>query len=189
MEPIGHMGNTNPYYFGILAGSYVLGIDKLTLMSAQILEAHFVTGLGKNICQKLIGRRRPHEGEGHRSYSPGNGTSFPSGHTINIFELATVLSHHVDCLPFQAGCYLTATAVGYQRIISDQHWPSDIFAAAIFGTVVTRALIARHEKMTATMSESVTNTEIGAGDRGRWLISPAYSARDKFVGLTFHYSF
>jgi PAP2 superfamily len=186
VEPVGHMGNTNPYYFAILGGSYLLGIDKLTTMSAQILEAHFITGLGKNISQQLIGRRRPHEGQGPRSFERGEGTSFPSGHTINIFELATVISHHYAYLPVQIGCYTLATAVGFQRITDEQHWPSDVFAAAVFGTVTTRALLARHDASRRERESDSTTTDAPATS---WLIAPVLSAQYRYVGLAFQYQF
>jgi hypothetical protein len=141
ISPAGHMGKTNRYYFGALGVSYIVGFQPGIHLFADILEAHFMTGGGKNLAVALVGRRRPHEEMGPRSYAPGEGTSFPSGHAINILELATILSRHVRFLPFQITCYGLAVAVCFERVTDDQHWPSDVFAGAVFGAVVADALL------------------------------------------------
>jgi membrane-associated phospholipid phosphatase len=144
-EPVGHMGVMNRYYFGGLAVSYVAGSDKATRIFGEILEAHFIAGVGKVAIQSVAGRARPHEGQGPRSWGNDNATSFPSGHAINIFQLATVLSHHAERTWFTVGAYTIAAAVGVQRVASDAHWPSDVFFSAAFGTAVARCVVNLHE--------------------------------------------
>ncbi|MCP4633420.1 MAG: hypothetical protein GY855_10885, partial [candidate division Zixibacteria bacterium] len=110
IEWIGHMGKTNRYYFGGLAVGYVLKIKPLTLISAQILESHFIAGGVKNLAILAVGRRRPHEGGDARKFWD-SGTSFPSGHGSNIFQVATILSHHVNFFPATITFYGLATSV------------------------------------------------------------------------------
>lgn len=149
VEPVGHMGGMNKYYFGGLAVSYVAGQDRAARVFAEILESHFIAGLGKNAIQLFAGRTRPFEDQGARSWGRDGATSFPSGHALNIFQLATVLSHHADRRWFTIGAYTVAAAVGVQRVESRSHWPSDVILSAAIGTAVARCVVKRHERFGA----------------------------------------
>ncbi|MCP4631365.1 MAG: phosphatase PAP2 family protein [candidate division Zixibacteria bacterium] len=63
-----------------------------------------------------------------------------------MFQVATILSHHVNFFPATITFYGLATSVALQRVTSDSHWPSDVFIAAVFGTAVSRAVIRLHEE-------------------------------------------
>ncbi len=149
-EPIGMMGNTNKYYFGVLATGYIFKIKPLTEISAQLLESHFIAGGVKNIANIVVGRSRPNHDKGPRNFEFNNGTSFPSGHASSIFQVATVLSHHLNFRPATVILYGLATSVAFQRVTSNSHWPSDAFVAAVYGTAVSRAVIRLHENRKAT---------------------------------------
>ena len=151
-EPIGMMGNTNKYYFGGLAAGYIFKIRPLMEISAQILESHFIAGGVKNVANIVVGRTRPHEGKGPRNFEFNKGTSFPSGHTSSIFQVATILSHHLRSRPATVILYGIATSVAFQRVTSDSHWPSDVFIAAVYGTAVSRAVIRLHENRKAKLT-------------------------------------
>jgi len=64
------------------------------------------------------------------------GDSFPSGHTTQIFFLMTLLIHH-----FQLGIiettllYAVAALVGFTRIYVGAHYPRDVIAGMVFGSV------------------------------------------------------
>ncbi len=145
-EPVGHMGVMNRYYVGGLVLSYGLGSDKATRIFGEILESHFIAGVGKVAIQSVAGRARPHSGLGSESWGNDDATSFPSGHSINIFQLATVLSHHAKRKWFTIGAYTIAAAVGVQRVSSDAHWPSDVLLSAAFGTAIARCVVNLHEQ-------------------------------------------
>jgi len=146
VEPAGHMGNMNRFYFGGLALSYVAGQDRATRIFAEILESHFLAGLGKNLAQGFAGRLRPSVGQGPESWGNDDATSFPSGHAINIFQLATVLSHHADRWWFTTGAYLVASSVAVQRVESRAHWASDVIVSAAWGTMVARTVVRLHDR-------------------------------------------
>lgn len=146
VEPVGHMGNMNRFYFAGLALGYVTGQDRVTRIFAEILESHFISGLGKNLSQAYAGRLRPSAGQGPESWGNDDATSFPSGHAINIFQLATVFSHHVDRTWFTVGAYTVAASVGVQRVASRSHWASDVIVSAAFGTAVARCVVNLHER-------------------------------------------
>jgi membrane-associated phospholipid phosphatase len=144
-KPFGHMGVTNKFYFAGLAVGYFLRIKFLTTITAQILESHLIAGGFKNLSNILVGRFRPHQQSGPRHFEFNGGTSFPSGHASNIFQVAVILSHHIHYVPFSIFAYGTAVAISLQRIDSNNHWPSDVFLAAVYGTVVSRAILKLHE--------------------------------------------
>lgn len=148
-EPTGHMGNTNIWYIGGLATSYLAGWDRPLTIFAQILESHYIAGLGKNAAQSVIGRPRPFEGFGPREFGRDDATSFPSGHASNIFQVAVVLSHHGRSPWISALVYTVAGSVAVQRVRSDMHWPSDVLLSSVYGFSVARAVVARHEQRAA----------------------------------------
>lgn len=164
IQKTGHMGVTGKYFFGALATGYIFNIEIVTRISSQIIEAFFITGAVKNVANIVIGRTRPHEGNGPRYFSFNNdGTSFPSGHSINVMEIADVLSHNIEFRPFQLGCYGLATIVCLQRITSDSHWPSDVYFSAIFGWAVSHELQRRHYERRMRIISSPYIDEESAG--------------------------
>jgi len=71
-------------------------------------------------------------------------SSFPSGHTIDAFAIATVLSrryptHH--WVPWLA--YGAAGVIGFSRITLQSHFPSDVFVGAALGYSVSRFVVLR----------------------------------------------
>ena len=64
-----------------------------------------------------------------------NFASFPSGHATNSFAIATA----IYLINKKAGivCYIIATTVALQRLISLSHYPSDLFAGAFIGCSLT----------------------------------------------------
>lgn len=148
VEPIGFMGRTNPYYFGAAALGYAVRVAPLREIPTEILESHFIAGGIRNVGKYLVGRRHPYEGRGPRAFDFGHGTSFPSGHTSVLFELATITSAHVHFLPYTVGAYSVATALALQRVSSENHWPSDVFVAAVYGTLTARTIVRLHRERT-----------------------------------------
>ena len=64
------------------------------------------------------------------------GLSFPSGHTSQAFYLATLLSRHFQFgLGLTLAFYLVAVLVGLTRIYVGAHYPRDVLAGALLGTV------------------------------------------------------
>ena len=64
------------------------------------------------------------------------GTSFPSGHTTQIFFLATLLILRFN-LGMQASLvlYTLAALVGFTRIYVGAHYPRDVFGGAVLGSI------------------------------------------------------
>jgi membrane-associated phospholipid phosphatase len=80
---------------------------------------------------------------GQGSWVRGNG-SFPSGHTIAAFSLATVFARrypHQRWLPYVA--YGVAGLIGFSRLTLLAHFPSDVFFGGALGYSIGRFAVLR----------------------------------------------
>jgi membrane-associated phospholipid phosphatase len=71
--------------------------------------------------------------------------SFPSGHAITAFALADVFSERYArhrWVPWV--CYGLAGTIAFSRVTTQGHFPSDVFAGAALGTVVSHYLVLHH---------------------------------------------
>ncbi|MEI7847953.1 MAG: phosphatase PAP2 family protein [Chloroflexota bacterium] len=64
------------------------------------------------------------------------GDSFPSGHTSQIFFLTTLYIQYFQLgLPASASLYTIAALVGFTRIYVGAHYPRDVLAGVVLGSV------------------------------------------------------
>jgi len=73
------------------------------------------------------------------------GSSFPSGHAVSAFSIATVVARrygHHKWVPWVA--YGAATAIGFSRVTTRAHFPSDVFLGAALGYSIARFEVLRH---------------------------------------------
>ncbi len=61
--------------------------------------------------------------------------SFPSGHTIFMFALATSIFFYDK--KFGTFLYICGILIGVARVAAGVHYPSDVFAGAIFGVAIS----------------------------------------------------
>jgi membrane-associated phospholipid phosphatase len=85
--------------------------------------------------QLLAARQRPGEGNGNGDFWKRHSvnTSFPGGHAMFTFAMATVVSHEYPQKWVQALAYSAATIVTVTRFKARDHWSSDMFAGAALG--------------------------------------------------------
>jgi membrane-associated phospholipid phosphatase len=100
--------------------------------SIAVMKAGAVGLLVKDIA----GRERPNgpddKADDFKPFSTSDTfSSFPSGHTLVAFSVATVWADEKPKERFAA--YGLASLVGLARIYSNAHWPSDVFFGAILG--------------------------------------------------------
>ncbi len=158
LEPAGLTRNTHPYYGAAYLAGYLLGIDRLQEIGLQLLESMLFEGNTRvGILNPLVGRSRPWNDRGPYYFKFNDDRSFPSGHTSNIFQLATILSHHVDHWAFTLSAYGLASTVALQRADIRAHWPSDILFGALYGTAIARGVIAAHESRKLSIRPHVSS--------------------------------
>lgn len=90
----------------------------------------------------IIGRARPKLGFDTFFAGPSLSylySSFPSGHTTFAFMLASVFSHYYP--KYRSLFYMLAVWVGFERVEDFAHFPSDVLAGAILGTLVGKFVL------------------------------------------------
>lgn len=146
LEPIGLMGNTNVWFATGAVASYAVGWDRPKRMFTELLYSHWIAGAIRGGVNRVVGRARPHDERGARNFAIDGGTSFPSGHASTVFQVAAVLSHHIDRVPVSVALYGLATTVAWQRILDEQHWASDVWFGAAYGLAVANIVVRLHEE-------------------------------------------
>lgn len=67
-------------------------------------------------------------------------SGFPSGHAISAFAVATIIArrygNHHRWVPFVA--YAAAGVIGFSRVTTQEHFPSDVFLGAALGYAISR---------------------------------------------------
>ena len=80
----------------------------------------------------LTDRTRPYQG-GNGHFWTG-GSSFPSGHSMEAWALAKVISDEYPDKRFvKIGMYSFATAVSLSRLTSERHYASDVVVGSALG--------------------------------------------------------
>ncbi len=140
------------YDVGFLAvygsGGFLMGNEKMQEAALHAFEA-FVTANTLGVALKATaGRSRPALDEGSDKFSPGSfdsgHTSFPSGHTISAFSIASVFAGEHDSPWVSGAAYGLASMAALQRIYSDSHWASDVFIGAALGTAIGKGIVWLH---------------------------------------------
>ena len=138
------------------ASFYVLGLvrkDSYTTHTALLAgESAVDSEILAWVLKTGTGRRRPetippggnYSDTWFETYHPllAGDQSFPSGHAIAAFSVATVFAHRYGnhrWVPWVA--YGAATLVGVSRVTLQAHFPSDVFAGAALGYVVSRFIV------------------------------------------------
>jgi membrane-associated phospholipid phosphatase len=101
------------------------------------------------------GRQRPLEGNGGGHFGRGS-DSFPSGHTIESFALASVVAHQYPnnkAVVFLS--YGLATLVGASRFSARQHFASDIVAGGVMGWFIGRHVSERRQEGRRSLAPQV----------------------------------
>jgi membrane-associated phospholipid phosphatase len=165
-EQLGMMGTMNKFWYGGFLYGAATGQDRLRNYCGQIIEAHLISGGLRDLSTRFIGRNRPYGGQGPYSYSPGDGTSFLSGHSLGIWEIAAITSGHAKQKSISVLCYGTATAISLQRITSLQHWPSDVLLGSVTGYLIGKSLVKIHEKKEFALIPTFTKYGVGVSLAG-----------------------
>ena len=121
------------------------------LAGEAIVNAEILTTAMKDIDRRLRPGDIPPNGDfsdswfqDNKRYLRSNG-SFPSGHTIAAFSIATVIARRYGTehrwVPYVA--YGAAALVGFSRMTLSSHFPSDVFMGAALGYSISRFTVLR----------------------------------------------
>lgn len=141
-------------------GFYVAGVERHSSYAEQsallageaLVDAEIVSEVMKNVDRRLRPRQIPPNGDfGDTWFRQGGGLlisngSFPSGHSIGSFAVATVIAdryrrHH--WVPWLA--YGMAALIGGSRITLQAHFPSDVFAGGVLGYAIGHFVVMRRD--------------------------------------------
>jgi len=132
-------------------------------------------------------RRRPlqeHRGDFFRG-----GTSFPSGHAIHAWSVATVIANeYSNHRSVQVAAYGIATAVSLARFTGEKHFLSDIFVGSAMGFGIGRYVYHAHHR--AGLSGGGEEEEDLIEHDRRWpAVAPVFDSHTHSYGLGLAWSF
>lgn len=135
---------------GTLGGVWIWGIKgnhaHAKETGALELETLVNTFLIYTPMQFLAARQRPGEGNGNGDFWKHHNinTSFPGGHAMFTFAMATVVSHEYPQWWVQALAYSAATTVTVTRFMARDHWSSDMFIGSALGIGISSHVFHAH---------------------------------------------
>jgi membrane-associated phospholipid phosphatase len=161
-EPIARLSDAANYsllWFGVAAGLSVLGGRPGRHAAVRGLLAVGATSALANLGVKTVFRRgRPHriEHDGRSNVRMPASTSFPSGHTASAFAFTFAASRTLPLLALPL--VPLAAAVAYSRVHTGVHFPGDVLAGAVLGSIVGSTLPRALDRFvpTAEVQGSVT---------------------------------
>ena len=133
----------------VVAGFYTFGVldenpkarETAVLGGEALLDSLIVV----SVLKPIAGRNRPNAKDDQGSFFDG-GASFPSGHAIETWSLASVISYeygHTKLVPIIA-CAL-AGVVTVSRFSAQQHYASDLVAGGAMGWFIGRYVWKTHQ--------------------------------------------
>jgi membrane-associated phospholipid phosphatase len=134
--------------------------DKAVETAALAASAMLQSGILVTVLKGLAGRQRPFLADGVDHWSGpvgffsrfgsgqyGKYDSFPGGHSITAFTLATVLAmQYRDSVWVPILAYTLATGVALSRVTEGKHWLSDCLVGSVLGHIIGRLVMLNHRK-------------------------------------------
>lgn len=118
------------------------------LAGEAVLDAQLLTVVMKNVDRRRRPVETPADGDFSHTWFKSHGRvisgrgSFPSGHTITAFAVATIFAERYKrhrWVPWVA--YPLAGLIGFSRVSLQSHFPSDVFAGAVLGYSISRYVV------------------------------------------------
>jgi hypothetical protein len=138
------------FYLAGLAHKDSYSSNTALLAGEAVVNAEIITIVMKDIDRRMTPREIGPNGDFSDSWfrtqnrSAGGFGSFPSGHTITAFSVATVFAERYRThrwVPWVA--YGLAGVVGLSRLNAQAHFPSDIFLGAALGYSISHFAVLR----------------------------------------------
>ncbi len=123
------------YGYGLIAKNRKSESTALLAVESFVLASAFV-----RVPKYLLGRQRPNNNADVSAFDfrgPFRGDGFPSGHTIAVFSVASVIANQYrETVWVPVLSYTLAGLAGLSRIYDNRHWTSDVFAGAVMGIAI-----------------------------------------------------
>ncbi len=138
-------GLTTAFY----AGGLIRGDDQMKRTALLLSRSMGYTLLATFGTKMIIGRARPGMQVGANEFywfefsKSKERRSFLSGHTATAFAMMTVLAREYPTPWVQVPAYLFALCVSAQRIVTGEHWVSDVIVGGLTGYWIGKA-VTRH---------------------------------------------
>lgn len=163
LSPVITMGGDKKVVIGtalaFYGGGTLFNNTKAKQTGIMALQALGHAGIIVTVCKILTGRERPSCNNGISSWHwfpsslkqfgsdmDAKYNSFPSGHTIAVWSVATVIAKQYRktiVVPILA--YGLATGVGLSRVTEDAHWLSDVIVGAAMGYTIGSFVVKTHK--------------------------------------------
>ena len=185
---ISHAGSV--YTLGaVAAGFYFAGRTKKNdrareagLLSAEALVDSLLVG---SALKEITQRARPLAGHERSEFFDG-GSSFPSGHSTQVWAVATVIANEYQHRPsVQIAAYGVASAVSIARFTGHKHYLSDAIAGSALGYGIGKYVYHAHHQKSLDSSD-------GDGPLSQsWLPSftPQFNPCARAYGVNLRWSF
>lgn len=124
--------------YGALGVALILFLIGFRMLSYELILGSFLLWLVVELMKFLVHRSRPFIRLAQARIVGGRaiGQSFPSGHTSQVFFMATLIAQHFQFnLWVVVLFYAIALLVGITRMYVGAHYPRDVLAGAILGSV------------------------------------------------------
>ena len=154
------------------------------LAAEALIDSAIVATSIKAITQ----RTRPTGGQSRSDFFDG-GSSFPSGHAIQAWTLATIVAHEYhDHLAVQIAAYGIAGAVSASRFTGRNHYLSDVLIGSAMGYGIGRYVYRTHHRKATDSGGSEEDESFNVSKR--WpTIAPEYNRRAREYGVALSWSF
>ena len=152
------------------------------ILSAEAAVDSFIVS---NALKGITQRGRPQTGRDRSEFFDG-GSSFPSGHSIQAWTVATIIANEYhDHRLVQIAAYGVASAVSVSRFTGHQHYLSDVLVGSAMGYGIGRYVYRTHHRK----GSGAADQDEESAD-SRWpAITPKYQrwARQYGVDLTWRF--
>ena len=141
-----------PFLLGLMTSLYLGGEafhnDGLRKTAMLSLESYAISGVIVTGLKFIFGRHRPLAGHGPLDFNffsiKSHEHSFPSGHSVAAFSVASVIAGQSDSAVVGALCYGLASLVALSRVNNNEHWASDVVAGSLLGYFIGKAVLSFH---------------------------------------------
>lgn len=146
VEEFGNVRAVRPVAGAIFLGSLISDNRRLQDAAFTSLESIIYANLITSGLKSVFGRARPWQKRGAMEFDPFSGnTSFPSGHSTTAFAFVSPwLLYYPNT--FTPGLLLLSTGTAFSRMLTQNHWFTDVVAGSSIGFVTAYVLTRRHQE-------------------------------------------